>query len=493
MPEGPELHLASKFVNLVCKGRLFKGPIIKSEVSKHADVEFEDEYTISATSRGKEMKLTLNTICEDKKSLSKSRSLDIVFQFGMSGKFDFYEATELKKHAHLNFFTKDEPRMVLSFVDYRRFGKWQVGGEWSKERGPCVMFEYQAFRKNVLDNVKHSVFNKPICEFLLNQTYFNGIGNYLRAEILYRAGIPPFVSARSVLEPLCDEVSENSEKLRLKTETPDILQLCHILPQEVINLGGTGYDPEGRDPDYSKFSEWLQCYYKEGMDNMADHNKRTIWFHGNPGPLVPKEITVRGLKRNSKVAKNNAKKMKKDTESEQSEVENGGSETVTRRKLQEAEDRDAKQKTVKSSRKSSAKSLKTLSNKSRKFDSPSDLGKNESAHIRKIVKTVEEKDLNQKKSKSSITEKSSASKIVVNGDSNTLKAKVLQKGRKRRATPNSVIVKSDSIGQKHTTPGDRRSKSSVSILNGRSVVDGTPKSVRQRSERAARARRRYQR
>ena len=51
--------------------------------------------------------------------------------------------------------------------------------------------------------------------------------------------------------------------------------------------GGTGYDPENRDPDYSKFTEWLQCYYKDGMKNMADHNKRTMWYAGDPGPMVP--------------------------------------------------------------------------------------------------------------------------------------------------------------------------------------------------------------
>ena len=62
----------------------------------------------------------------------------------------------------------------------------------------------------------------------------------------------------------------------------------HILFMNVYFSGGTGYDPEGRDLDYSKFSEWLQCYYNPSMKNMADHNKRTIWYHGNPGPMVPK-------------------------------------------------------------------------------------------------------------------------------------------------------------------------------------------------------------
>jgi formamidopyrimidine-DNA glycosylase len=42
------------------------------------------------------------------------------------------------------------------------------------------------FRSNVLQNLNASAFSKPICEVLLNQKYFNGIGNYLRAEILHR-------------------------------------------------------------------------------------------------------------------------------------------------------------------------------------------------------------------------------------------------------------------------------------------------------------------
>lgn len=76
--------------------------------------------------------------------------------------------------------------MVLCFVDYRRFGRWEVGADWGKERGPDPVWEYLAFRSNVMENLKSAAFNKPICEAMLNQKFFNGIGNYLRAEILYR-------------------------------------------------------------------------------------------------------------------------------------------------------------------------------------------------------------------------------------------------------------------------------------------------------------------
>lgn len=55
---------------------------------------------------------------------------------------------------------------------------------------PAVCREFNntvsSCRQNVLSNLKDKAFDRPICETMLNQKYFNGIGNYLRAEILYR-------------------------------------------------------------------------------------------------------------------------------------------------------------------------------------------------------------------------------------------------------------------------------------------------------------------
>merc|ERR1719220_3037332 len=215
----------------------------------------------------------------------------VLFRFGMSGCFKFTSINEIPKHAHLRFFSKDGEN-VLSFVDYRRFGRWTINGDWGSDRGPDSIVEYKAFRQNVLDNLKNAAFNKAICETLLNQKFFNGIGNYLRAEILYRCQIPPFAQSRSVLEPLLNNV---------KTEEPDILELCHIVPKEVLSLdGGKGYDVE-KDPekDYSAFNNWLQCYYKDGMQNLVDHNGRTMWFSGPAGPMKPTNSKSRG-KRPSK-------------------------------------------------------------------------------------------------------------------------------------------------------------------------------------------------
>uniref|UniRef100_A0A4W5KWK9 Endonuclease VIII-like 1 DNA binding domain-containing protein n=1 Tax=Hucho hucho TaxID=62062 RepID=A0A4W5KWK9_9TELE len=41
--------------------------------------------------------------------------------------------------------------------------------------------------------------------------------------------------------------------------------------------------------DYSEFKSWLQCYCVDGMKSVRDHNGRTMWFKGDPGPMTPKD------------------------------------------------------------------------------------------------------------------------------------------------------------------------------------------------------------
>lgn len=160
---------------------------------------------------------------------NKDNKIRILFRFGMSGTFKFAPADEEIKHAHLSFFTQDDkPRMALHFVDVRRFGSWELCDTWGSDRGPDPMFDYEKFRANILDHLSNKVFNKAICEVMLEQKFFNGIGNYLRSEIMYRAEVPPFTCARTVLEQVKDGSSQKS---------PDFLQLCHDVPKEVVDLG----------------------------------------------------------------------------------------------------------------------------------------------------------------------------------------------------------------------------------------------------------------
>lgn len=148
MPEGPELHLAGRYVNKMCNGLVFTGAVRKSDVSKSPDVSFTCEaYRITATSRGKEVKVTLTPLKSDGLEAGQAdQPMDVVFRFGMSGHFRLTTEDELPKHSHLRFYTNEKPCRVLSFVDARRFGSWQPGGAWQPSRGPCIITEYTSFR-----------------------------------------------------------------------------------------------------------------------------------------------------------------------------------------------------------------------------------------------------------------------------------------------------------------------------------------------------------
>uniref|UniRef100_A0A8D1URA3 Endonuclease 8-like 1 n=1 Tax=Sus scrofa TaxID=9823 RepID=A0A8D1URA3_PIG len=291
MPEGPELHLASHFVNEACGELVFGGCVEKSPVSRNPEVPFESSaYHISALARGKELRLTLSPLPG---AQPPQEPLALVFRFGMTGSFQLVPRDALPPHAHLRFYTAPpSPQLALCFVDIRRFGRWELGGEWDPGRGPCVLLEYEQFRENVLRNLADKAFDRPICEALLDQRFFNGIGNYLRAEILYRLRIPPFEKARTVLEALqrhrLSPELTLSQKIKAKLQNPDLLELCHSVPKEVVQLGGKGYGPESREEDFAAFRAWLRCYGTPGMNSLRDRHGRTIWFQGDPGPLAPK-------------------------------------------------------------------------------------------------------------------------------------------------------------------------------------------------------------
>ena len=189
MPELAELKLTSDYVNGVSEGKIFTH-ITKNPDHKWKDVDFGGKFYIKSSSRGKEIKMTLISVNSDKKE-------NLMMTMGMGGHFKWASQGESFRNTHLFFHCNDGGH--LAFVDVRRFGKWKWG-DWNKDRGPDPTTEYFLFCNNILQNLHKRSFDKPIYEVLMNQRYFNGIGNYLRAEILIR--IPdedPFQSAREFI------------------------------------------------------------------------------------------------------------------------------------------------------------------------------------------------------------------------------------------------------------------------------------------------------
>ena len=211
-------------------------------------------FKIQAQSRGKELMLSL--IQGGKEFMKISCSM------GMSGHWHLANRFNPPKHTHLMFNAVGDVSLCL--VDVRRFARWKVVETWSINRGPCPVKDSSDFKNNLLQNLDKKEFSKPIHLVLMNQKYFNGIGNYLRAEILFQAAQDPFEEARTAL-----------------INNPSIIELCERLPKEAYVLGG-GQLKDWENPfniPAGGFDEWMKCYGKGQW--FTDRNGRRMWYHNS--------------------------------------------------------------------------------------------------------------------------------------------------------------------------------------------------------------------
>jgi endonuclease VIII-like 1 len=120
--------------------------------------------------------------------------------------------------------------------------------------------DFDKFESFIINNIDNKSFSKPIYELLLDQNYFNGVGNYLRSTIIYYANINPFYSSREIIK-----------------KNPEFLKLC----KEILE---TSYSKNG-----GQLKDWINPFQKESNDfdnwvfyqkgsKIVDKNGRTFWY-----------------------------------------------------------------------------------------------------------------------------------------------------------------------------------------------------------------------
>lgn len=282
MPEIAEVRITSEFVEKISSSKNFTH-LSKSQVSKvktDLDVFNNQNFTITSKARGKEFKIILE-------NAETKETKELMMFLGMSGTFlnikngvDEKTKERFLKHGHLLFHATDGS--ILVFHDVRRFGKWKwvENGKWSGDRGPCPLTEYPIFYQRILDNYKtHKDFNSSLLHILMNQNWFNGIGNYLRAEIIDRVdGLNPWSPFNSL-----------SEETIIK-----LLEQCHKCPKIAHSLQGGQLKDWVNPFNESESSEvpiegWIQIYSVKGMSYITDKNGRRFWFHPKWNNFVPDE------------------------------------------------------------------------------------------------------------------------------------------------------------------------------------------------------------
>jgi endonuclease VIII-like 1 len=263
MPEGPEYRIMSDFINQNSKDKQFKEA---HHISKGNTPELyiQSKFTLSSISNGKDLILHLKTPQE---------TIPIHVFMGMSGNWKYVPTDMWNETKFIRFRMDDESGNSLILHGGYMGPKYSIGKPFSgTKRGPDPTKEYNKFKDNILTNLEKKSFDKPICEVLLNQEYFNGIGNYIRSTILYYADVNPFESGRTSIQ-----------------NNPQILELCKEVPLKSYQFNG-GQLKDWKNPndvDSNDFQEWV--YYQKGH-SCRDKLNRTFWFNPKWDEYCPYKI-----------------------------------------------------------------------------------------------------------------------------------------------------------------------------------------------------------
>ncbi len=153
------------------------------------------------------------------------------------------------------------------FEDQRHFGSLVICfGESElnlslKAVGPDLLSENISFEDYNLVISNKRIRTKQICSFLLEQKYFSGIGNWVRAEVLYESGIAPFRTLESLTLEEKKLLHTNSSKILREAYTKKGLTIINYISPDGeygtydVKVYMKDKDPEGNDIVREIFSD----------------------------------------------------------------------------------------------------------------------------------------------------------------------------------------------------------------------------------------------
>lgn len=217
MPEGPEVHIISEYLNKMWSGKLIvsMGWDAHSKFNKTGVKGLElvkvPCRVVGVFPRGK----CIIIECIN----SENQTIYMVSQLGMEGKWVHTKDSYSNFRIHFGDINKEQTAYEILdtwyYSDSRHFGNFNVYSdlkEICKNHGPCYLttalvfkglvkkeqlrpwqelITLQSFTEKINSICRNSRTGKELCEFLMEQKHFSGVGNYLRSEILYRVKLHP--------------------------------------------------------------------------------------------------------------------------------------------------------------------------------------------------------------------------------------------------------------------------------------------------------------
>lgn len=276
MPENPEIKRMAVELSEVIKGLICVKITINEKNRYFNENLFHSDYELDEEENGKRI-FEMRSVCKGVKSLGKKlifgfKNIRFISSCLLHGHWFFKEP--LNASMCIKFIDKDDNITNVYYEDIIKNGLFSIVNNDSpnqdyilKDVGPEYMsdeVDLIAFADKV---TRPGISKRHIQDFLMLQSEFSGVGNYLKAEILYASKIHP--------QRECGDLTKNEIK-RLFKNTKNIIN-------ESYEAGGltisTYLSPKGVKGTYDT-KVYMRTFDSEGnkVKILKDKNKRKTYF-----------------------------------------------------------------------------------------------------------------------------------------------------------------------------------------------------------------------
>ena len=266
MPELPEVKCHAEKLSSLFKGLtlnsfvIHKGPYLTSE---------KDKYKHFQTQTKEFLPHKVNEILSKGKYLYFLLEGNQYFALGVHHGMEGSWCTDSQnKHIVLELIFSEDKKIF--FQDSRRFGTFSLLNEEELKTqlsrlGPDV-FQLENYQQllDILKNKKHQ--KHRLCEILMNQAIISGIGNYLRADIMYHAKLSP--------HRLISSFSEEEIKT-LFSSMKYIVQKSY--DSKATTAGNYNSSIHHGNYEFLIYGK-KECHQKYKVEYFNDKQKRRVWW-----------------------------------------------------------------------------------------------------------------------------------------------------------------------------------------------------------------------
>lgn len=275
MPEGPELrHSRDRLRNIVVGKKITR--LLTSPTGRYKTKS--PEGLLEAT---KDLPLTVTSIDTKGKFMwwtlsGKDKTWYLWCTYGMSGQWSKNAGKHVGFIVEYNdsgsLITRDQQK--LFFNDTRRFGTIKLVQDVKQHikklnsLGPDILEDPPMSPKLFAERILQKP-NRTISEALMDQSCIAGVGNYLKAEILYRTGVSPH---RIVTELTADEIAKMWGETLLSSRESYADHGASIRTYKTVD------DEKGKTQFYFRIYSQKLCPQKHDVICEETLDKRTSWW-----------------------------------------------------------------------------------------------------------------------------------------------------------------------------------------------------------------------